>query len=120
MIEASDVDFLQINYFAVERQAERRLLPLAMERGIAVIANRPFATGEIFRRLKTVPLPPWAAEIDCTTWSQLLLKFVVSHPAITCAIPATSSVEHLRDNMGAGVGRMPNEKQRNEVANLVA
>lgn len=120
VIEASDVDFLQINYFAVERQAERRLLPLAMERGIAVIANRPFATGEIFRRLKTVPLPPWAAEIDCTTWSQLLLKFVVSHPAITCAIPATSSVEHLRDNMGAGVGRMPNEKQRDEVANLVA
>jgi diketogulonate reductase-like aldo/keto reductase len=110
------IDFLQINYSVGEREAEQRLLPLARERGIAVIINRPFAGGELIRRLRATPLPAFAAEIDCTSWAQLLLKFVLGHHAVTCAIPATSKVEHLRDNMAAGLGRMPDEKLR---ANIV-
>jgi diketogulonate reductase-like aldo/keto reductase len=114
------VDFVQINYSAVEREAEARLLPLAQERGIAVIANRPFASGELIRSLVSRPLPEWAAEIDCTSWAQILLKFTVSHPAITCAIPATSKVRHLRDNMRAGAGRMPDAALRRRIVNAVA
>ncbi|MDB5762652.1 MAG: Aldo/keto reductase family protein [Herminiimonas sp.] len=116
IIAAQPVDFIQINYSVGERGAEQRLLPLALERGVAVIANRPFAGGDVFRRVRSKPLPPWAAEIDCTSWAQLLLKFVVSHPAITCAIPATAKAEHLRDNMKAGYGRMPDEKLRALIA----
>lgn len=116
VISANAVDFLQINYSVGEREAEQRLLPLARERGIAVIINRPFAGGELFRRLRSTPLPVWAAEIDCASWAQLMLKFVISHPAITCAIPATARIEHLRDNMGAGLGRMPDEKMRTRIA----
>jgi diketogulonate reductase-like aldo/keto reductase len=119
VITAHQVDFLQINYSVGEREAEQRLLPLARERGIAVIINRPFAGGELFRRLRAAPLPAWAAEIDCTSWAQLMLKFVISHPAVTCAIPATARVEHLRDNMGAGRGRMPDEKMRARIAGVV-
>jgi diketogulonate reductase-like aldo/keto reductase len=116
VIEAQPLDFVQINYSVGEREAERRLLPLALERGVAVIANRPFASGDLLRRLQARTLPPWAAELDCRSWAQLLLKFVVSHPAITCAIPATSNIAHLRDNMGAGVGRLPDEGQRARIA----
>lgn len=116
VIASHKVDFLQINYSVKEREAEQRLLPMAKERGIAVIANRPFAGGELFRRLAGKPVPAWAAEIDCASWSQLMLKFVISHPAIVCAIPATSKVEHLRDNMKAGLGRMPDEKLRARIA----
>ena len=116
VIAAHQMDFLQINYSVSERLAERRLLPMAQERGIAVIANRPFAGGEAFFRLRQKPLPSWAAEIDCTTWAQVMLKFVISHPSITCAIPATSKVEHLRDNMQAGFGRMPDAKLRTRMA----
>ena len=116
VIARRPVDFVQINYSVVEREAEKRLLPLCRERGISVIANRPFASGDIFRRTAQKPLPGWAAEIDSTTWAQLLLKFVVSHPAITVAIPATSKVAHLRDNMAAGKGRMPDEKMRARIA----
>ncbi len=115
-IEAHKMDFLQINYSVGERYAEQRLLPMARERGIAVIVNRPFAGGGLIRRLNSLPVPAWAAEIDCTSWAQLLLKFVVSHPAVTCAIPATSKLDHLRDNMAAGVGRMPDEKMRALIA----
>ena len=116
VISRRPVDFVQINYSVGEREAEKRLLPLCKSKGIAVIANRPFVGGDLIRRLKEKPLPAWAAEIDCGSWAQLLLKFVVSHPAITCAIPATSKVAHLRDNMMAGVGRMPNDKQRARIA----
>lgn len=115
-IASHPIDFVQINYSIAERDAERRLLPLAQERGVAVIANRPFAGGDVFRRLRSKPLPSWAADIDCTSWAQLLLKFVVSHPAMTCAIPATAKVTHLRDNMQAGLGRMPDEKMRQRIA----
>jgi diketogulonate reductase-like aldo/keto reductase len=116
IISSHKVDFLQINYSVKEREAEQRLLPMAKERGIAVIANRPFAGGQLFRSLAGKPIPSWAAEIDCASWSQIMLKFVISHPAITCAIPATSKVEHLRDNMKAGFGRLPDEKMRTRIA----
>jgi len=119
VIAKHQVDFLQINYSVGEREAEQRLLPLAKERGIAVIVNRPFAGGELFRRLRGTPLPSWAAEIDCKSWAQLMLKFVLGHPAVTCAIPATSKVEHLRDNMGGGVGRMPDEKMRARIIGTI-
>jgi diketogulonate reductase-like aldo/keto reductase len=120
LIATEAVDFIQINYSAGEREAEQRLLPLARERGVAVIASRPFAGGDVFRRLRSKPLPAWAADIDCASWAQLLLKFAVSHPAVTCAIPATSKLEHLRDNMQAGLGRMPDARQRDAIARLVA
>lgn len=116
VIASHPVDFVQINYSVGEREAEQRLLPLALERGVAVIANRPFAGGDLLRRLRNKPLPPWASEIDCGSWPQLLLKFVVSHPAITCAIPATAKPEHLRDNMQAGFGRMPDQQTRALIA----
>ena len=120
VISAHQVDFLQINYSVGEREAEQRLLPLARERGIAVIINRPFAGGELFRRLRATPLPGWAPDIDCTSWAQLLLKFVIAHPAVTCAIPATSRLEHLRDNMAAGLGRLPDEKMRARIIASIA
>ena len=116
VIARHPVDFLQINYSVGEREAEQRLLPLARERGIAVIVNRPFAGGELFRRLRGTPLPSWANEIDCASWAQLMLKFVISPPAVTCAIPATSRVEHLRDNMAAGSGRLPDARMRTLIA----
>jgi diketogulonate reductase-like aldo/keto reductase len=111
----TDLDFVQINYSVGEREAERRLLPLARERGLAVIANRPFATGRLLQRLLGRPLPSWAAEIDCESWAQALLKFVVSHPAVTCAIPATANVAHLRDNMHAAYGRLPDDRLRERI-----
>lgn len=109
------LDFIQINYSVVEREAEQRLLPLARERGVAVIVNRPFAGGDVLRRIRSRPLPAWAAEMDCNSWAQVLLKFVLSHPAVTCAIPATSRLSHLRDNMQAGSGRMPDEALRKKI-----
>lgn len=118
-IAQQPIDFVQINYSVGEREAERRLLPLCQERGVAVIANRPFAGGDLFSRLRGRPLPGWAAEIDCSSWAQLLLKFVVSHPAITCAIPATSQVRHLTDNMQAGFGRLPEETLRARIVEAV-
>lgn len=100
-------DFLQINYSLDERDAERRILPLAAERGMAVLINRPFGGGGLLRRLRDRPLPPWAAEIGATSWAQLLLKFVLSHPAVTCAIPGTGRPEHMADNARAGTGAIP-------------
>lgn len=119
IVNSQPIDFIQINYSVGEREAERRLLPLAKQRGVAVIANRPLAGGDLLRRLSTRPVPGWASEIDCETWAQLILKFVVSHPAITCAIPGTSKVKHLRDNLKAATGRMPDEKQRARIAAAV-
>ena len=112
LVASRKLDFIQINYSVGEREAERRLLPLARERGTAVIVNRPFAGGDLFARLRRRPLPVWAADIDADSWAQVLLKFVVSHPAVTCAIPATSQVTHLRDNMQAAYGRLPDSALR--------
>jgi diketogulonate reductase-like aldo/keto reductase len=118
-LESEPVDFVQINYSVVEREAEQRVLPLARDRGIAVLANRPFAEGALMRGLANRPLPAWAAEIDCDSWPELLLKFVISHPAVTCAIPATSNVSHLRNNMRAAFGRMPDGDLRERIARAI-
>ena len=107
VMRAETLDFVQINYSADEREAERRILPLAAERGMAVIINRPFGGGGLLRRLRARPLPPWAAEIGATSWAQVLLKFVLSHPAVTCTIPGTSRPEHMADNALAGTGTIP-------------
>jgi aryl-alcohol dehydrogenase-like predicted oxidoreductase len=116
VLESESVDFVQINYSVAERDAEQRILPLAAERGIAVIVNRPFGAGDLLGRVRGKPVPDWATAIECDTWAQLLLKFVVSHPAVTCAIPATSSADHLRDNMRAGSGPMPDDAMREDIA----
>ncbi|WP_367872791.1 aldo/keto reductase [Luteolibacter sp. Populi] len=116
LLAAEALDFVQINYSVGESDAEKTLLPMAKDRGIAVIANRPFAGGELLKALLAKPLPEWAKEIECTSWPQLLLKFVVSHPAMTCAIPATSKIAHLRDNMQAGYGTMADEAMRKKIA----
>jgi aryl-alcohol dehydrogenase-like predicted oxidoreductase len=118
VMRAETVDFVQLNYSIVERAAETRILPLARDRGLGVLVNRPFAKGGLFSRVRGKQLPPWAAEFDCTSWAQFFLKFILSHPAVTCAIPATSKVNHLVDNMGAGVGRLPDPKTREKMANL--
>lgn len=107
VLKAEKLDFLQINYSLDAREAEQRLLPLAAERGVAVIVNMPFGGGGLLRRLRDKPLPPWAAEIGCTSWAQVLLKFVLSHPAVTCTIPGTSRREHMADNAAAGAGSFP-------------
>jgi len=107
VLRAEKLDFLQINYALDDREAERRLLPLAAERGVAVIVNMPFGGGGLLRGLLAKPLPSWAAEIGCTSWAQLLLKFVLSHPAVTCAIPGTRRREHMEDNVRAGFGSVP-------------
>jgi diketogulonate reductase-like aldo/keto reductase len=109
-------DFVQFSYSIGDREAEQRLLPAAAARGKAVIVNRPFRTGELFELVQGQPLPEWAATIGCRTWSQFFLKFVVSHPAVTCAIPATSSVEHMRENMAALGGPLPDAAQRQRMA----
>ena len=118
LLAAEMVDFVQINYGPAERHAERRLFPLTIDRGIAVLANRPLGgdTRSLMKRLSGRPLPAWAAEIDCGSWAQIVLKFVVSHPAVTCAIPATSRPEHLRDNLQAGQGRLPDAGMRERIA----
>jgi aryl-alcohol dehydrogenase-like predicted oxidoreductase len=114
------IDLVQITYSLADRRAEDRILPLARERGIAVIVNRPFQQGALLDRLQRHPLPPWAAEIDCTSWAQFALKFVISHPAVTCAIPATTRVDHVRENLGAAAGRLPDQAQRSRMAAFVA
>lgn len=120
VLTSQELDFVQLNYSIVEREAEERLLPLAAERRVAVLVNRPFAQAGLFGRVRGKSLPPWADEIGCSTWAQFFLKFVVSHPAVTCAIPATSKAKHLVDNMQAGVGPLPDEATRARMARHVA
>jgi aryl-alcohol dehydrogenase-like predicted oxidoreductase len=106
------IDFVQITYNVLDREVEARILPLAQERGIGVIVNRPFQQGVLIRRIERHRLPAWAAEFEAENWAQFLLKFIVSHPAVTCTIPATSRVEHVRENMGAARGRLPDSAMR--------
>ncbi len=113
------LDFVQFTYNILDREAERVLLPLAAERGLAVIANRPFRRGRLFQHVSGHKLPDWAADIDCANWAQFLLKFAVSHPAVTCAIPATSRVDHMVENMGAAHGRLPDAEIRARMARYV-
>jgi diketogulonate reductase-like aldo/keto reductase len=112
IMRAQPLDFVQVTYNILDRQVEDRILPLARDRGIGVIVNRPFREGELLRKIERHPLPGWAAEIGCASWAQIILKFIVSHPAVTCAIPATTRVDHVRENMAAATGLLPDEAMR--------
>jgi aryl-alcohol dehydrogenase-like predicted oxidoreductase len=120
IIEREPIDFVQFNYSATTTAAEQRLLPLCADKGVAVIVNRAFDDGKIFARLKDRPLPAWAGDIDCRSWAQLLLKFVISHPAVSCVIPATGKLRNLEDNLGAARGRLPDSRQRQMIVEAVA
>lgn len=119
LLDDDRLDFLQVNYSLAERASAERVLPRARDRGIAVMLNRPFAGGRLFSRFGGEPLPGWASEIGCEAWSQVFLKYVLSHPAVTCAIPATSDPEHLRENMGGGRGRLPGPDLRRRMEALM-
>jgi diketogulonate reductase-like aldo/keto reductase len=119
IMRSQPLDFVQVSYNLLDREVEDRILPLARERAIGVIVNRPFRRGELIRRVERSALPAWAGEIDCANWAQVLLKFIVSHPAVTCAIPATSRVEHVRENLGASYGRLPDEAMRRRIVEHV-
>ena len=120
VLAREDLDFVQLNYSLAERDAEKRLLPLAAEKGLAVLINRPLAAGNLFSRVLGKPLPAWANEVGCASWAQFFLKFVISHSAVTCAIPATSKVQHLSDNMRAAFGSLPDTAARERMARYVA
>ncbi len=113
------LDFVQINYSVAERKSEEVILPLALERRLAVLINRPFVAGALFPRVADRVLPDWAEEFDCRSWAQFFLKFVLGHPAVTAAIQATTSESHLLDNMEAGRGRLPDDATRNRMASLI-
>ena len=119
IMRSEPIDFVQFSYNVVDREAEARLLPLASERGIAVIVNRPFRQGALTRRLKNEPLPEWAREIGMSSWAQIILKFILSHPAVTVAIPATTRVDHVRENLSAAVGPMPDRAMRERISAYV-
>jgi len=112
VLGAEKFDWLQVNYSLAEREAEDRLLPFCRDRGIAVMVNRPFADGELFARVRGRPLPGWAEEIGCSSWGQFFLRFVISHPAVTCVIPATSKPQHMIDNAAAGQAPLPDGQRR--------
>ena len=116
IMQREALDFVQFSYNIDDRAAEQRLLPIAREQGIATLINRPYQRGSLFRKVKGKPLPDWAAEIDCNSWGQYFLKFIVAHPDVTCVIPATSKVKHMVDNMGAGFGRLPDAELRERMA----
>jgi len=115
IMKGQPIDFVQVTYNALDREVEQRILPLAMDKGIAVIVNRPFRQGELIGAVQRYPLPDWAAEFGAANWAQILLKFIVAHPAVTCAIPATSKMEHLQENMGAARGALPDEAMRRRI-----
>ncbi|MFC4350666.1 aldo/keto reductase [Fodinicurvata halophila] len=119
-MKSKDMDFVQFNYSVMTPEAEERLLPLAADRGIAVIVNRAFNDGRFFQQVRNEPLPGYAAEFDCTSWAQFALKYVLSHPAVTVVIPATSDPEHLMDNMQAGYGALPDEAMRRRMRETMA
>ena len=120
IMASQPIDFVQLTYNVLDREAEARLLPLARERGIAVIVNRPFREGELTKKFARRPLPPWAAETGAASWAQFLLKFIISHPAVTCAIPATTRVDHVRENLAAARGGLPDEPLRARMAAYVS
>ncbi|MGH1352041.1 MAG: aldo/keto reductase [Methyloligellaceae bacterium] len=119
IMKTQPIDFIQLTYNVLDRDPEKRILPLAKEKQIAVIINRPFQRGDLFDSFASKPLPDWASEIDCTAWSQFFLKFVTSHPAVTCAIPATSQVAHMKENMAAARGRLPDQKMRQKMTDYI-
>jgi diketogulonate reductase-like aldo/keto reductase len=120
ILRREKLDFVQINYSITDRKAEERLLPLARERGVATLINRPFASGDLFARVRSKPLPEWAKEFDCKSWAQFLLKWILGNEAVTCTIPATGNLRHLEDNMAAGYGPLPDEKLRRRMVDYVS
>jgi diketogulonate reductase-like aldo/keto reductase len=120
IMRSEKLDFVQVNYSLMEPEAEERILPLAQERGVAVIVNRPFGGGDLFSRTRSKPLPDWAAEFDCRSWAQFFLKWIVANPAVTCAIPATDKPSHLEDNIRGGIGRLPDAKMRQRMVELIS
>lgn len=119
LIEKHELDFVQLPYSISVRRAEKRLLPAAADRGTAVLVMRPFEGGDLFRAVRGKDLPEWAADFDCTSWAQFFLKFILGHPAVTCPIPATSKPKHLRDNMKACRGRLPDAATRDKMVELL-
>jgi diketogulonate reductase-like aldo/keto reductase len=120
ILRRETLDFLQINYSVMEREAEERVLPLAQERGVAVIVNRPFGGGDLFNRVRGKPLPDFTGDFDCTSWAQFFLKWIIANPAVTCTIPATDKVQHLEDNMRAGSGHLPDTQMRRRMITALA
>ena len=119
LMRTETLDFVQFNYSIATREAEERLLPLAADRGIAVIVNRPFEKAALFKRVRGRDLPDWAQELGCRSWAQFFLKYIVSHPAVTCAIPSTGNIQHLDDNLQAGYGPLPDAKQRKRMVDYL-
>lgn len=115
LLRSEPFDFVQFSYNIEDRAVEARLLPLAADRGIATLINRPFQRGDLFRKVRGAELPEWSAEFDCRSWGQYFLKFIIAHPAVTCVIPATARVHHMQDNMAAGFGRLPDAAMRHRM-----
>ncbi len=115
ILKSEPLDFVQLSYNIEDRAVEERLLPLAADNGVATLINRPYQRGALFKRVRNTALPAWAADIGCRSWGQYFLKWIISHPAATCAIPATSKVHHMKDNMAAGFGDLPDQKMRGKM-----
>lgn len=119
LMEAGLVDFVQVNYSLLEPEAEERLLPMARDKGVAILVNRPFVNGQYFPLVKGHELPTWAADFDCHSWAQFSIKFIVSHPAVTCVLTETSNPKHAADNLAGGIGRLPDEKTRQRMREVI-
>ena len=120
LMQTGTVDFLQVNYSLLEPEAEQRVLPVAAEQGVAVLVNRPFINGQFFQLVSGKPLPEWTAEFDCESWAQFSLKFILSHPAVTCVLTETENPKHAVDNLRAGLGQLPDEKTRDRMRDTIA
>jgi len=112
------IDFVQLGYSLATRAAETEVLPVAASRGVGVIANQPLERGDLFRRVRRRPLPDWAGEFDCASWAQLFLKYILAEPAVTCVIPATGNSQHMKDDLAAGFGKLPDARQRQQIRQL--
>jgi len=119
LMEAGAVDFVQVNYSILEPEAEERLLPMAQDRGVAILINRPFLNGEYFKLVKGHELPDWAEDFDCHSWAQFSLKFIISHPAVTCVLTETAKPHHAEDNLGGGLGRLPDQETRERMRKVL-
>lgn len=119
LMSRGDIDFIQTNYSLFEPEAEQKLLPMAQDKGVAVVINRPFLNGQFFSMVKGRQLPAWAAEFDCGSWAQFSLKFILAHPAVNCVLTETANPKHLMDNLNSGFGRLPDEKTRKKMRRVI-